>query len=528
MASRDMVAELPIGIDGLSGSRNMSQVPLTCLVRATNVTYESGTLQKEGGTSKYNSTAITGGPQILGGHDWLYDGSTQRMVVVCSDGAIYKDSGAGTFPVTLASGLTVADVVPVFAEGGKEAAANNRKLFIFTGLNAVQVLSADGATSAALATPPTDWTANTQPKFGLVHENRMWGGGNSNDPHRLYYSVLTNHEDFTGSGSGTIAVFPGEGEALVGGVSYKGALIAFKKPVGIYFVDTSSATVGNWRVARVAGKVGVAGPRCYAQLEDDVIFLDQNADIRLLSATQEFGDVGTSSLADINNINQFIRDNMNLSTTATWQFVYYARKREVHIACCASGSTTRNARLVLDFNMQGKVRYRFSNRDTNVSIWTRKVSNQDELTIGDNAGFVWRLDQESRSNNGTGYSGEFQTPQYDFSHLDPRLGTKRKNGRFLELVTEPAGNWNLSVDVYWDGQYSQTVTFNMGVSGAALGSFTLGTDRLAGSQVLNRKRRISGSGRRLSLVGRNSSDGQNFSVARFYIHFSVSDERIES
>jgi len=49
---------------------------------------------------------------------------------------------------------------------------------------------------------------------------------------------------------------------------------------------------------------------------------------------------------------------------------------------------------------------------------------------------------------------------------------------------------------------------------------------LAGDQVLNKKRRITGGGRRISLQGRNSGDGQDFSVSKFYLHFRVSDERL--
>lgn len=527
MASNALVIELPVGMDGLDGSKNMSQIPITALLRASNITYESGTLQKEGGAAKYNSTAITGAPSVLGGWDWLHDGVTQRMVVFTSAGDLLKDTGSGTFSVTLASGLTATSVIATFAEGGKEGAAVNRKLFIYTGKNAIQVLSADAATTTDLSTPPTDWSGANQPTFGFNHEGRMWGGGNANDPHRLYYSTIGDHEDYTGAGSGTIAVYPGEGEGLVGGVSYKGAAIVFKKQ-GIYFVDTSNSTVANWRVKRISGRLGAAGVRCFAIMEEDVIYIDQNGDIRMLSATDEFGDVGTKSLGDLHNISEFIRDSMNLSTINQWQMTYYARKRELHIACCAAGSVVNDARIVIDFNTPQQAKFRTSDRDTAVSMWIRKVNNQDELTTGDNAGFVWRLDQASKSYDGAGYNGEFQTAYYDMSHVNPKFGTMRKSGRFLELVTEPTGNWNLSVDVYWDGAFSQTVQFNMGTTGAALGSFVLGTDRLAGTQVLNRKKRITGSGRRISFVGRNSGDGQDFSIARFFLHFAVGDERIES
>jgi hypothetical protein len=65
----------------------------------------------------------------------------------------------------------------------------------------------------------------------------------------------------------------------------------------------------------------------------------------------------------------------------------------------------------------------------------------------------------------------------------------------------------------------------MGTNGAALGSFVIGTDLLGGDQVLNKKKRIVGGGTRFSIIGRNSSAGEDFSVARAYLYFRPSDEK---
>jgi len=199
MSFGGLIAEIPAGLNGLNGTKNLSLLGVSDLLSALNLSYADGTMQKEGGAAKYNSSAITGAPAILGGWDWNHNGATQRMVVVTDGGKILKDSGAGTFGTTLATGLTVTDasgdpVAPVFAEGGKEAAANDRKLFIFTGRNQVQVLAADGAATSNLATPPADWTGANQPRFGLVHEGRMWGGGNVNEKYGdEFHSVSTKY-----------------------------------------------------------------------------------------------------------------------------------------------------------------------------------------------------------------------------------------------------------------------------------------------------------------------------------------------
>jgi len=532
MAYQGLIAELPIGLAGLTGSKHQSQITPQHLIVADDLTYESGTIQKEGGASKYNSTAISGTPSIVGGWDWFPTDGTQRMVVVLDDGTIKKDTGGGGFTVTLGSGFTITTAtVPMFVEGGKEAAANDRKLFIFTdGSNGIQVLSADGATVSRLSTAndPADWT-NTHPTFGLIHEDRLWGGGNSNDAHRLYYSTVGDHEDFAGGGSGQLAIFPGEGTKLVGAISFKGLIICWKFPKGIYIVDTTDPTIANWKVSRLSQSLGGVSHQGAVLVDDDVLFMDATGLFHFISAITEFGNLGTRNLSTANeaNMDEFFRDEINFNSFARVRGIYYPAKAEAHFAISALGSSINNRRTVVDFNSTIP-RFRFSRRDTPISMWLKEDGDGiPRPTIGDDAGFVWNLDQDARSRDGVGYNGQFQIAHLDLSHLDPKFGTIRKSGQFLELVVEPRGNWNLNVDVFWDNELTQTVTFNMGTTGSTLGSFVLGTDKLAGDTVLNRKRRITGGGRRFSVVGRNSGDGEDFSVSKMYLHFIPSDERLE-
>lgn len=524
MAFAGEIAEIPIGIDGLTGTDNLFKVRVGHLLVAENISFESGNIEKEGGSSKYNDTAISGTPTIQGGWDWHPTGSsTQRMVILASDGKLYKDTGDGSFGVTLKSGLTVSNVVPVFVEGGKEAAANDRKLLIFTGSNVVQVLDADGSTTGDISSPPSDWSGSNQPTFGLLHENRMWGGGNANDPHRMYYSTTTDHENI--SGGGTVAVYPGEGEKIVGAISFKGLLIIWKFPRGMYIIDTSSVTVSQWSVDKHSTSIGGISPLGHVAIDNDVIFMDHGGSLHRLSAIDEFGNIGTSNLSDIAELNPLIKNEINLAELPRTQSIYYTARGEAHFVLASSG-TTYDRRLVVDFNRPDLTRFRLSTKDTNRSIWLKQDGdNIDRPTTGDDAGFVWNLDQDSRSKDGSGYNGKFQTPHLDFSYLDPVLGTIQKNGKFLEIVVKPIGNFTLSVDVLWDDVLEDTIAFNMGTTGANLGSFVLGTDKLAGANLLNRRKRLTGSGRRVSLVGRNSGNGENYSVSKFYLGFMRGPDR---
>lgn len=523
MAFNGEVAEIIPGTLGLTGSKNSAKIRSGHLLQANNVSFVGGSVSKEGGSVKYNSSVISGAPEVLGGHDWWPTAAIQRMIVLLSDGNLKKDSGAGTFPTTLAAGLSVTDCVPVFVDGGQEAAANPKKLFIFTGLNQCKVLNADGAVVADVATPPADW-ATSRPVCGAVHEGRMWGAAG----HMLYYSLPTNHETFTGAGTGTIIVFPGVGDEICGLLPFKGVLVVFKRPKGIYVIDTSSTSINDWRPVKVNENIGTASPRSYTQIDDDVVFGTRFGTMHLLSAIKDTTlDLQSSSISATQDIDEFVRKNVNKNNVKFSQMVYYQDKREVHwtLSTLSAASNVRDIRMVLDLNDQNIMRFRVSDKDLNRSIWLRRDANGIErIATGDNSGFVWLLDDVVFSKDGAGYTGLFQTPHIDFSEIDPKLGTVNKIGKFLEIISDADNSSILTIEVYWDDVLFQTIPFLLATNGTPLGTFTLGTHALSGSKIAKKRKRMVGSGRFLSLLGKNGNAAEGFSINKMYISFKRGSE----
>jgi hypothetical protein len=517
------VVEIPIGSEGLTGSKNPTGLHPGYLLEATNISYYDGTLRKEGGAAKYNASAISGAPTILGGFDHRTNALAQRMVVACNDGKLYKDSGTGTFPVTLKSGLS-ASMRPFFVQAGKEAAAGNRKLFIFTGTNVVQVLADDGATTADISAPPTDWAGANQPTFGLLHAYRMLAGGNANDPHRIYYSTQANHEDFTSAGTGTIAVYPGEGDALVGGISFNNYAIVFKRPAGIYALDLTDLTAPI--VRRVNRSVGLASPWAMAQTDSDVIFMDCVGNIQSLVNSLTNADVEGRNLDQDAFLEPLLRTELSTSRLNQVKAAYYVTRREVHFAYTTIAGSINNSRLVLDLYRPDKIRYRISPRDVCEALWLRRDSNGiDRVMVGDNAGFVWQLDQPTRNKAGAAYSSRAKTVPTDLSFADNSYGHRVKNAEFLELVYEPTSFNMVNVELEWDGRPRQTVGFHLQSSGAILGtSFVLGNAILGSSAYQTTRRRLVGGGKLLSLTFSNNARDQDFSIARARLYFNLANE----
>ncbi len=58
--------------------------------------------------------------------------------------------------------------------------------------------------------------------------------------------------------------------------------------------------------------------------------------------------------------------------------------------------------------------------------------------------------------------------------------------------------------------------------------FELGRDVLSGADILNKKQRITGSGKRFSLVARNDSANEEFNISKFLLYLVPGDEKVPS
>lgn len=528
MAYRGFTARLPIGQLGFTGTQNPSQAQPGHFVFVDGAELEGGLIRKEGGAIKLNSTPLGGA--IVSGINWSPLAAVTRDVVFLSNGSVLRDDGSGTFATTLVSGLTnQRDPPPWFLPCGGESVGDARLLFMFSAANQVQVLAGDSLTMAPIATPPADWAA-TFPTFGTLHSGRVFAGGNASDPHRIYYSTLTDHEDFTGAGSGTFAIYPGEGERLVAAMSFRGALVLFKYPTGIYVLNTTDPQPANWVLTVLTRAVGTLNQHSVVQIEADTLYLDRIGNIHSLVATDTFGDVTTSDIGDSNDISPFMRTTMNMDALGRIQAIWYPSKNQAWFAMSRLGTSDNDFRFIVSFEgmtQQGPVpKFFMSRRDICISLWVRPdADNVPRPVFGDAAGFIWLADQESRLKDGVGYPVRFETSNMDLAFLDPSLATRWKTGQFLELCLEPVGDWDLTVEVYWDDLLTDTVQFPMIAGGAPLGQFELDTDTLGSTEVRSIRKRIAGSGRRIKIIGSNEGDGQDILVSDFYLSFVVGDER---
>jgi hypothetical protein len=299
MSTRYNEIDIPIGLRGIFGtSETFALGAEEYLLGCDNITFIDGVVASDFGEEDYNSTAISS--PILGGTEFNHDQQTPVVVVFTQDGRLLRDNGDGNFSITLASGLNASNH-PVFVSGGKEGAALNRKLFIFTGTNQVKVLSGNGTSVSNISNPPVDWSTN-YPKSGFIFEGRLCGFGNRNDPHRLYFSTTTNHEDFIGAGSFTLSIFPGEGEGLSAAIPVQYGVVLFKYPRGVYFLDASDPVTTNWRIYKVSSAVGTPSQKSVVDIGEAIFFIDSSGSPYLMQLGGSNAIVGSSGFISLLNL----------------------------------------------------------------------------------------------------------------------------------------------------------------------------------------------------------------------------------
>jgi hypothetical protein len=395
-----------------------------------------------------------------------------RLISATTAGNLFKDKPTSLTQTnldatTLKSGLSRIGRPGRFVQCGKEAASditNPRKLAYFNGVDPVQVLAGDGTTTANIATPPSDWAATADPRRqpinGTIHNNRLVGWGNLNDPHRVYFSDPDNHEDFTTTSAFNLRVASSIGERIWCGVDYQGVLIFWKYPRGIFYLDDTDLTTSNWYIRTKSEAIGCApSPYAVLPIDDDVLFMAADGQFHMLSAVDTFGGIATSNLSQALGFHNWIAANVNLQKLDQVASVWYPEHRVAIFSVPGVGALTNTITIRLDFSSK-PVKVVISERDSADALALKRYEDTLWRPIVGEAGFVWLTEQDARTKDGDEYTASFQTAHEDFSYSDPTLRFKRKRFDFLELFFEPVASGTLSVVVYVDGRAAQTLSFD--------------------------------------------------------------------
>lgn len=518
MAYTGTKIKIALGEYGLLTDISPDKVPPHALIQANNVCFSKGNVEKAPGTIKWNATAVSAG--IIAAHYFQPILAQQRFIVATSDGNIYKgrDRVFGS-PI---NSTIFATLTPncVFAEGGAETASRPKKLFFFTaGATQPYVLTGDATAFTSIALPAADWsTSATYPKFGVVHRNQLWAFAGQNS----YASASGNHEDFQNvTTTLTNPVYPGEGGELRGAYVYKGRLICYKDGGFAYMLNDVDNSQVNWYWQKIASNFGLAAPNAIAEVLDDLIAGNTYGTITSYSASQKLGSIEAADIIQQLMFESYLRGNTSKVGVPFQHMIYYPEKKQLFFTYRSAYYTYNDMLVMIDYARTDRLRPAFWKKGSPQCLALYKDVNQIHRPMyGDKDGYLHLMDAEDRTEGGTAYTGEFQTPHWDFSFADQSLSAVEKHFDFLAVHYVPESTGNLSCDYFIDGRYIETLTFPMvQYDKPKLGVFLLNTARLAQPNTETTICQLKGTGRTLSIRLYQSGSNQSFQVPAVTVYF---------
>lgn len=287
--------------------------------------------KKRNGDSTWNSTAmVSSATAITGGGYIKLDAGTEIIGAVAGT-KFFSDSGlSGTMSdktgaVTITSGQNNFWTSVNF---------NNLQIWFGGAPDAPFKYSGTGNASALGGTPPSAYTA-------FVGNNRVFAVGTAANPSRIYWPVVSNPEDWTGTGSGNADVALSDGEGLQFGVmNGVDSAILFKNSSTHMMVTTRQP----FPIYQLQKGIGAAGKRAFAQANGVTYFITPG---RRMYSTVD-GLNFTSYPNDINDI----FDSINTSRIP-YIVGYYHQPLEWIVFMVSTGSnTTNNYAIIWDIKHQ--------------------------------------------------------------------------------------------------------------------------------------------------------------------------------
>lgn len=278
---------------------------------------------------------------------------------------------------------------------------------------------------------------------------------------------------------------------ITGLLSWKNELVIFKGPNKLSIHRLSGSTPSDFVRSPWITGISAAWQNSIFPMGDDFGFISPRGTVHSLKATSNYGDYTQTYLSY--PINTFCREDLNHNKSRYW----WAATDSLHgyslISVTRSGQTSNDRVLMLDwrFMAQGEQWPRWSLWDFGSfasMCQAIDTNNRPRIFAGAYDGYVYKLDQTTRTHNNTSINYNWATPflsyggEYYLKVINAiSIGIAPKNGN--------------PVTVGWtrDDNAQQTTTISQS-SGAALDAFVLDTDVLGGSSFQPRFTELEGGG----------------------------------
>jgi len=512
---------IPLDRGGLVFTDNQDLLqPFDMVTGTKNLSLHNGVRESRGGTGHVNAVALTNAPEIQGMKDFQMKNGNQFLVMYSSDGKVWKDytTTLGTLTPNLYPHFLVLDDV----------------IYIFTGADVPQSWNGSDVALTMLTLIPIDWAGTNQPKWGIIqargNDRRMIVGGCPNNPNTVYVSSKIEigvTPNFSDACVKTYSVETGDGHGLVGAAKLGESVVVFGRKRS-YFFDDSSLDNTVWGFKETPWKGGAAHQRLIVETSNDIVIMDEFGEIGSIVAVQESSDYARASLARPAFLDIWIRKNLDLvNDIQKFHMLYDPNLRMIRlfvkiksrniIDTCLKYYVDRppNEAWMLDDNTAYASGFRACSAAVIMSSTGPKVY------TGDNAGFVWELEKETKNDNGNTYYAGFTVPQLVAD--SPRTTKQWQRGW---IIGRAVGNKTITIKSKIDGSLisSQSMLF--------IGNSTIWDTKKWNQfkwgqtkEIINRPFDCQGQGIRIQSEIYNESLNQGFYISNLMYDFDSLEKR---
>ena len=453
------------------------------LMDADNLEYEAdGTPHKIGGIHRLFIAALEAGSPVRGLHDFWRQGTSGSPIqsrVIHVGTKVKADDGDAVF-ADIFAGLQN-DSIPHYSafEGQLIIAQTGNDMPMYT----------DGITYTTMEAPTPNFS------FSESHKLRQWAAGVDAAPSHLFYSAQEDPTDWTGGGSGTIAISPGDGDRIMAIASHRNELFVFKGPhKGSIHRISGSAPIGEAdpfaRNDFIPTGLGAVGQRSIFRFGNDLGFMWYDGSIHSLNTTEKYGDFLETSLS--RPLNSWLRAHASSANLEWASAVTYDPFGVVRIALPVDGSATNNIVVSMDFRFDPPRWSRIPMLDGYCQclaiVADASIKGEPRVMAGGDDGRVRRLDYNTRyiDDELGGYFLDVRTPFLSYVQ-SPRRSTiyfggvriSPKNSKVMGFSWHRDGHNPQSISMRpWTGDVLAYAT-----NGAT--NFVLGSSGLAGERAIS-------------------------------------------
>ena len=244
------------------------------------------------------------------------------------------------------------------------------------------------------------------------------------------------------------------------------------------------------------------------------------------NAVQYYGGFDMADVLVNTRTAKYVRENISPQGAQARYGIYYEYKKQAFFSYRSTSGLQNNRILYIDYaSPQQTPKVAWWDKDQANCLFLRKDINRvPRPCYGANDGFIYLMDQENRDVGGNGYQMDVMTPAIDFMSdvnspmaVPNQMAEINKIFDFLEVDMECTGKWNLNVDVYIDGKFSETIQFSQSQL-KGTNEVVTNIDRTYDGFPFQVRKKMHGSGKRIALRFYNNEVDHNITLLRAQIY----------